>query len=65
MRCECCGSLDLTTGGCIQCLSATWCGTCGARFCSNHSLENFSKHLEVCPGIIKASEVIPIPSQVW
>lgn len=64
MGCGCCGSRDLTTGGCIHCLSATWCGTCGAKFCAAHGQEHFSKHLESCPGIIKVGEVITIPAQV-
>lgn len=65
MGCPCCGSRDLTTGGCIHCLSSTWCGTCGARFCTSHGQETFPKHLESCPGIIKIGEVINIPTQGW
>jgi hypothetical protein len=65
MGCDCCGSRDLTTGGCVHCMSATFCGTCGARFCSAHCQEGFSKHVESCPGIIRIQTVIPVPTQVW
>lgn len=65
MGCPCCGSRDLTTGGCVQCMSTTWCGSCGARFCTNHGLEGFSKHVESCPGIVKIGEIFPVPTQVW
>lgn len=65
MACVCCGSRDLNSGGCIHCMSATWCSRCGERFCTNHGQEGFSKHVESCPGIIKAGEVIPNPTQFW
>ena len=60
MRCSCCGSGDLTTGGCLQCFSTTICGSCGARFCTVHHREAYEKHPENCPGIIRQSiTVVP------
>lgn len=56
MICACCGSRDLTTGGCIHCMATTWC-ICGARFCANHGQEHFAKHLEACPSVQRVGEI--------
>lgn len=65
MGCSCCGSRDLTTGGCIHCMSTISCGTCGERFCATHRQETYSKHLEACPGILRIGEAILPQTHEW
>jgi hypothetical protein len=58
MICACCGNRIMTTAGCVECMSVTWCAYCSTRFCTNHRQEALSKHFERCSGIQKIGEIV-------
>jgi len=58
LRCWCCGKGYDTSGGCLDCTVITIHCMCGAKFCAKHRGQDYEKHQEVCPNIIRINTTV-------